>query len=137
MRKIARRSLLCAGAVLLCVGAYLLFGNAADEQAPVTLFAKDGYTLRTGASFEKAARVTFTRQELLSGLLVYVSAEHPLPADMPPPNTRALTRMLGQYVRADDRVSLAQEAIYALCALATEYPLYEAALTWGARSPMQ
>ena len=67
-------------------------------------------------------RRSFDRDALFRGKLLYVSAENPLPADLPVQQSRDVRSLVGLYIPAAAHVSLSEETIYALCDLTAQNP---------------
>lgn len=107
------------------------------EQAPVPM-GRDGYLVSAGAPALTGADTVIPRQTLLQGTLLSVSPLHPLPADFPAPNTRAVRAMVGSYLPAQEGVALWRDAVYALCEMQAVRPLEDGVtLCRGALSAAQ
>ncbi len=94
------------------------------EKAPEPV-GRDGYLVSAGAPTLTGVDTVISRQTLLQGTLLSVSPEHPLPADFPAPNTRAVRAMVGSYLPAQEGVALWRDAVYALCEMQAVRPLEE------------
>lgn len=128
----------------LCALIMLLFAGAEDMQ-PIAPSSSEVMLARLGESIIYAGEhqlpagqsVHFSKEELLVGNLLYVSVHAPVPADAPVQQARNVRKMVGLYVPAAQDVSLAEEAIYALCDLCAENPLIKTWITDGMRAPSQ
>lgn len=133
-----RRSLVLSLAALLLMlltGAYMQ--PKAPQRADALLAERDGWRLYAMTAAPEGRKTSFTRAQLYSGLLLYVGADAPLPADLPAQQTRDVRRLVGLYVPAAEQVALSEETIYALCALVRENPLTGTWIMAGMRSPAE
>lgn len=105
----------------LAAGLFLLLRQP-REISPV-IAQREEYAVLRGAPAPKGRETVIPRETLLQGALLLVSPRHPLPADYPPPDTRAVRAMVGQYLPAAENTALRREAIYALCDLQADHSL--------------
>lgn len=111
------------GAFFLLLAAALaamVFWQPGQAPEPV---GRDGYLVSAGAPALTGTDTVISRQTLLQGTLLSVSPLHPLPADFPAPNTRAIRAMVGSYLPAQEGVALWRDAVYALCEMQAVRPL--------------
>ena len=110
--------------LLLCtMGIFCSFPSPEPAQPALAIAGRDGWAIERGAPPLSGVPVTLTREALLQGTLMQVSAADPLPIDFPPPNVRDVRAMVGAYLPAKEGLMLHQDAIYALCTMQFEYPL--------------
>ena len=95
----------------------------AVPSAAAVLAQREGCVLLRGAPPLQGKPTVLSRAQLIQGTLMLASPAHPLPSDLPAPDTPSIRRLVGAYLPAQDGAALRREAIYALCALQTEYAL--------------
>lgn len=127
---------LAAMALMLFTGAYYQDEESILQREILGVFA-DATIYAGTADFSDALQVQYTRDTLLKGDLMYVSASLPLPDDMPVQQARNVRKLVGLYVPSAQDVSLSEETIYALCDLCAENPLVRTWIVSGARSPSE
>ena len=120
---------------LMLASSHLPRPDAVPVQAVLTLDCREGYMLTAGELPPEGVRRSFDRDALFRGKLLYVSAENPLPADLPVQQSRDVRSLVGLYIPAAAHVSLSEETIYALCDLAAQNPLLSTWIMVGMRSP--
>ena len=127
---------LAAMALMLFTGAYY---QDEAEQLPREVLATlaDTKIYAGGEAFPEAAQVFFSREELLRGKLLCVSAAAPIPDDMPIQQARNVRKLVGLYTPTAQDVSLSEETIYALCDLCAENPLLRTWIVSGVRAPSE
>lgn len=109
--------------------------DALPTQSRAVLAARDGYILSVGDTPPAGETVLLDRDTLFQGNLLYVSADAPLPKDIPAQQSRDVRSLVGLYIPAAERVSLSEETIYALCDLVAANPLLSTWVMTGMRSP--
>ena len=120
---------------LMLAAGHLTIEAALPTQAVMTLPSREGYTFTAGELPPTGERLSFSRETLYQGNLLYVSPQNPLPADYPAQQARDVRSLVGLYIPAAAHVSLSEETIYALCDLTGQNPLLSTWIMAGMRSP--
>lgn len=110
--------------LLSAVGLLAMLQKPSAVPATALILAqRESCTLLRGAPSLAGTPTFLSRAQLIQGPLMLSSPVHPLPNDLPTPDTPSIRRLVGTYLPAEEGASLRREAIYALCALQTEYSL--------------
>ena len=139
MKKQYRISMALAlcGLMLMLLAGHIEQPRSAAASASLLIAGNGEAALYAGIQPPAGQPTRFGRDALYQGLLLFVSREHPLPADLPPQQSRDVRSLVGRYIPAGEHVSLSEETIYALCDLAQENPLPETWIVEGMRSPLE
>ncbi len=121
--------------LMLATGAY--FQTMPEIAGTALLAAQNGYLLYGGENAPQGEKMFFSREKLYEGLLLRVSADTPLPEEMPVQQSRNVRKFVGLYIPTGEQVNLSEETIYALCDLVQENALLSTWIIDGMHAPME
>lgn len=131
-RKISRKKgLVCSLFFLLSALSAFLLCVPEEERKDIPVFSREGYSVLCDSPEMKGETRVFSRMELMRGKLLLVSPAHPLPEDLPLPDTRAVRAMVGAFLPAEANVLLCAETVYALCEMEMAHPLEDGVIFSG------
>ena len=120
-------SCIAAAALTACLCIFLVYPSGSAEKAE-PLATWEEWTVVRGVPAFSERTVTITRDQWLSGALMLVSPQHPLPADYPSPDARSVYAVVRDYFPAEKDVVLRDEVIYALCNMQLDHSLTDQAI---------